>query len=276
MANGRRVRLISHSGRKDDRVDAESLARLARLDIELLHGIEHRGEEAQADLVLLRSRQVLVRQRSALVNHCRGTLKSLGQRLVGCTVENFHRKAPDQIPESVSKVLQAVVGQIAGLSGQIREMDKQVTRLCEEKYPQTNSLRQVRGVGPLTALCYVLTVEDPHRFEKSRQVGAFVGLVPGRRQSGDYEMQRRISKTGDRMLRWLLVQCAHYILGHFGEECDLRRFGLRIGERGGARSKKIAVVAVARKLSVLLHKLWVSGQEYDPFFNAREDRQAVA
>jgi transposase len=130
-------------------------------------------------------------------------------------------------------------------------------------------LRQVEGVGALTALTFVLTLEDPHRFEKSRSVGAYLGLVPGKDQSGDRDPQKRISKEGDEMLRKLLVGSAHYVLGPFGSDSDLRRHGEKIASRGGKNAKKRAAVAVARKLSVLLHRLWVSGDVYDPFHNAR-------
>jgi transposase len=129
--------------------------------------------------------------------------------------------------------------------------------LAEELYPKTRLLRQVPGVGALTALAFVLTVEDPARFAGSRAaVGAYLGLVPGRDQSGESDPQRRISKRGDRMLRRLLVGSARYLLGPFGEDSDLRRHGEKLAARGGKSAKKRAVVAVARKLSVLLHRLW--------------------
>jgi transposase len=114
----------------------------------------------------------------------------------------------------------------------------------------------------------VLTLEDPYRFEKSRTVGAYLGLVPARDQSGDSNPQRHISKEGDKMLRRLLVGSAHYILGPFGKDSDLRRHGEKIASRGAKNAKKRAAVAVARKLSVLLHRLWVSGEVYEPLYNA--------
>jgi transposase len=133
-------------------------------------------------------------------------------------------------------------------------------------------LRQVEGVGVLTALTFVLTLEDPYRFERSRSVGAYLGLVPARDQSGDRDPQRRISKEGDEMLRRLLVGSAHYILGPFGSDSDLRRHGEKIASRGGKNAKKRAVVAVARKLSVLLHRLWITAELYDPLYNAHRRR----
>jgi transposase len=147
--------------------------------------------------------------------------------------------------------------------------------LAEEHYPQTKLLRQVRGVGPLTALTFVLTLEDPKRFQKSRAVGAYLGLAPAKKQSGERDLQQRISKEGDEMLRRLLVGSAHYILlGPFGEDSDLRRHGEKIAQRGGKSAKKRAVVvAVARKLSVLLHHLWISGEAYEPLYNARHPEE---
>ena len=138
-------------------------------------------------------------------------------------------------------------------------------------------MRQVEGIGPLTALTFVLTIEDPLRFEKSRSVGTYLGLVPARGQSGERDPQKRISKEGDEMLRKLLVGSAHYILGPFGSDSDLRRHGEKIASRGGKNSKKRAAVAVARKLSVLLHSLWVSGALYDPLYNThRRTKQEEA
>jgi transposase len=134
-------------------------------------------------------------------------------------------------------------------------------------------LRQVEGVGPLTALTFVLTLEDPYRFEKSRSVGAYLGLVPASDKSGDRDPQRRISKEGDEMLRKLLVGSAHYILGPFGGDSDLRRHGEKIASRGAKNAKKRAAVAVARKLAVLLHRLWVTGEVYDPLYNAHRSQE---
>ena len=141
---------------------------------------------------------------------------------------------------------------------------------------QVALLKKVKGVGTLIALTYVLTLDDPHRFAKSREVGCFLGLKPGRRDSGESQPQMHISKEGDRYLRTMLVQGAHYILGPFGADSDLRRWGLRLAERGGKNAKKRAVVAVARKLAVLLHRLWVSGEVYEPLRNNRKAMRAVA
>ncbi len=266
VANPRELRLIYQNPNKDDRLDAESLARLARVDPQLLKPIEHRSLETAADLAQLKTRKKLVGVRSSLVNHCRGLVKPVGQRLPGCSTESFHKKVVGHIPEILAPALDPIVVEIGRLTEQIKRMDYQLVQVSR-RYPQTTVMQQIKGVGPITALAYALIIEDPLRFSKSRQVGAYVGLCPGRRQSGKRDPQLRITKRGDKLLRSLLVSCAHYILGPFGEECDLRRFGLRLSQSGGKKAKRVATVAVARKLAVLMHHLWVSGQVYDPLYN---------
>jgi transposase len=269
VANARKVRLIYGDKRKNDKLDAENLARLARLDPKLLHPLKHRGEECQAHMALIRSREALVSARTKLVNHVRGAVKSFGARLPKCPARSFHKRAPEHMPEALLPALGPILEQIGSLTERIREYDRKLETIFQEHYPETELLRQVEGVGALTALTFVLTLEDPHRFEKSRSVGAYLGLVPARDQSGDRDPQKRISKEGDEMLRRLLVGSAHYVLGPFGSDSDLRRHGEKIAARGGKNSKKRAAVAVARKLSVLLHRLWMTGEAYDPLHNAR-------
>jgi transposase len=184
-----------------------------------------------------------------------------------CPARSFHNKAPEHIPEALMPALEPILEQIASLTQRIRDYERQLEKVSEEHYPETGLLRQVEGVGPLTALTFVLTLEDPYRFEKSRSVGAYLGLVPATDRSGDRDPQKRISKEGDEMLRKLLVGSAHYVLGPFGSDSDLRRHGEKIASRGGKNAKKRAAVAVARKLSVLLHSLWISGELYDPLYN---------
>src|SRR5215216_1341880 len=234
VANPRKTRLIYSNKRKTDEIDAENLARLARLDPKLLYPLKHRAV-------------------------------------------SFHNKAPEHIPEALWPALGPILKTIGSLTERIREYDRQLETISKEHYPETDLLRQVEGVGVLTALTFVLTLEDPYRFAKSRTVGAYLGLVPARDQSGDRDPQKHISKEGDEMLRKLLVSSAHYILGPFGSESDLRRHGEKIASRGGKNAKKRAVVAVARKLSVLLHRLWVSGEIYEPLYNAhrRGEQQAA-
>jgi transposase len=268
VANARKLRLIYANKHKTDEVDAENLARLARLDPKLLYPLKHRGEDSQAHMAIIRSRQALIGCRTQLVNHVRGAVKSFGARLPKCPARSFHKRASEHIPEALLPALEPILKQIASLTERIRGYERQLEAISEEHYPhETGLLRQVEGVGPLTALTFVLTVEDPYRFEKSRSVGAYLGLVPAKDRSGDRDPQKRISKEGDEMLRKLLVGSAHYILGPFGSDSDLRRHGEKIASRGAKNAKKRAVVAVARKLSVLLHSLWVSAEVYEPLRN---------
>jgi transposase len=269
VANSRKLRLIYSNKRKTDEVDAENLARLARLDPKLLYPLKHRGEEAQAHMAIIRSRQALVGSRTQLVNHVRGAVKSFGHRLPKCPARSFHKRAQEHIPEELRPALKPILETIASLTERIGDYDRKLETISRERYPETELLRQVEGVGPLTALTFVLTVEDPHRFERSRSVGAYLGLVPARDQSGERDPQKHISKEGDEMLRKLLVGSTHYVLGPFGKDSDLRRHGEKIASRGGKNAKKRAAVAVARKLSVVLHRLWVTAEVYDPLYNTR-------
>jgi len=276
VANARKLRLIYANKRKTDEIDAENLARLARLEPKLLYPLKDRGEEGQAHMAIIRSREALVSCRTQLVNHVRGAVKSFGGRLPKCPARSFHNKALEHIPEILWPALGHILEQIGSLTERIREYERELERISKEHYPETDLLRQVEGIGPLTALTFVLTLEDPYRFEKSRSVGAYLGLVPARDQSGDSDLQKRISKEGDEMLRRLLVSGAHYILGPFGSDSDLRRHGEKIASRGGKNAKKRAAVAVARKLAVLLHSLWVSGENYEPLRSAHRSRGQAA
>jgi transposase len=275
VANSRKLRLIYENRTKSDRVDAESLARIARLDRKLLCEVQHRSEAAQADLALLRSRDAIVATRTRLISHVRGSVKSLGVRLPASSSNGFQKNVSGAIPQSVRAVLLPLVDLIAQLTKQIKAFDRRAERLIRDSYPQAQRLLQVRGVGPITALAFILTLEDHRRFRRSRSVGPFIGLVPAREDSGQSRPQKRISKQGDAFLRRLLVGCAHYIMGPFGVDCDLRRHGLAMAARGGKNAKKRAAVAVARKLGVLLHRLWSSEDDYDPLFNAKQ-HQLVA
>jgi len=268
VANARKLRLIYANKRKTDQIDAENLARLARLDPRLLYPLKRRGEDAQAHMALIRSRQALVDCRTQFVNHVRGAVKSFGHRLPKCPARSFHKRASEHIPEALWPALGPILEQIGSLTERIRQYDRKLETISKERYPETELLRQVEGIGPLTALTFGLTLEDPYRFEKSRSVGAYLGLVPATERSGDSDPQKRISKEGDQMLRKLLVGSAHYILGPFGSDSDLRRHGEKIASRGGKNSKKRAAVAVARKLAVLLHSLWISGEAYESLRNA--------
>ncbi len=237
--------------------------RWGRVDPSLLKPIVHRGEQAQRDRILIQARDGFVRARTQLVNQVRGFAKALGTRVPSSSTEAFPKRVRATTPMGLFPGLERLLETIEQLTGTIRQMDREVERLCRERYPETALLRQVPGVGPITALYYVLTLEDPSRFAKSRSVGAYVGLRPKQRDSGEQQPQLRITKAGDALLQRLLVSAAHYILGPFGPDTDLRRAGLRMAERGGSAAKKRAIVATARRLAVLLHRLWVTGEVYE-------------
>ncbi|MFI5073170.1 MAG: IS110 family transposase [Terriglobales bacterium] len=276
VAHARNVRLIGESNRKDDRLDAQTLARLARIDPELLGPVRHRSAKAQIHLTVIRARAELVSARTALVNAARGLAKSYGERLRKCGTGQVSRELVAELSVELREALEPLLAEVESLNERIKEYDARMEKIAAESYPQVALLKQVKGVGTQIALTYVLTLDDPHRFAKSREVGCFLGLKPGRRDSGQSQPQLHISKEGDRYLRTMLVQGAHYILGPFGEDSDLRRWGLQLAKRGGKNAKKRAVVAVARKLAVLLHRLWVSGEVYEPLRNSRKAVRAVA
>jgi transposase len=269
------VGLIVKSRKKDDRIDARTLARLARIDPQLLSPVRHRSAQAQIHLTEIRARAELVRARTALVNSARGLAKSFGERLRKCGTQQVGRELAMGLSAELRPALEPLLREVESLNEHIKEYDRRIEKM-QETYPQVELLKQVKGVGDLISLGYVLTIEDPHRFKKSRDVGCFLGLQPGRRNSGESEPQMHITKEGDRYLRTLLVQGAHYILGPFGEDCDLRRWGRKLSERGGKKAKRRAVVAVARKLAVLLHRLWVSGEVYEPLRNSQKVARAAA
>ena len=269
VGNPRRLRMIWQTDNKNDQRDAEMLARIARLDTKLLHPIQHRNMEAHKDLNILKCRDGLVSCRTNLVNTVRGLLKSQGIVVPSSSTDAFAKKAVSILPSELVPIFRDLLTTIEELSLKIKKFDKMIHKICEKKYPEAIHLQQIKGVGPITSLGYVLTLEQHSRFKKSRDVGPFLGLVPKRDQSGDTDKQLSITKSGNCYLRSTLVSASHYILGPFGEDCDLRRYGLRIAERGGKAAKRKAVVAVARKLAVVMHSLWKSGQTYEPLMNSR-------
>ena len=270
VAHARNVRLIGESRRKDDRFDARTLARLARIDPQLLSRCS-----------------IAARRPSASDGDPSARWTGAGADVVdqhGARTDEVVRGAVARLQPAQSECREAqatesgtasgagtVAAAIESLSERIYEYNQQIEDR-QESYPQVGAAEQMKGVGTLIALTYMLTLEDPQRFRKSRDVGCYVGLQPGRRNSGQSEPQLHISKEGDPYLRTLLVQGAHHILGPFGADSDLRRWGLKLAERGGKNGKKRAVIATARKLAVLLHRLWVSGEAYEPLRNSRAER----
>lgn len=267
VANARKVRAIYQNERKCDRLDAMMLARFARLDPQLLHPIRHGSDETQRDQLAIKLRDSLVRARVSIINAIRSSLKSLGVRLPSPSSAAFARQARDILALDHPEMLPAIEASLKALeelSQQISHYDKAIENIALAKYPEALHLRSIAGIGPITSLSFVLAIEDPHRFKDPRDVGAYLGLVPRRDQSGDTDKQLPISKCGNAYLRRLLVSTAQYLLGHFGPDCDLRRHGLKLSAKGGKAAKKKAVTAVARKLAVLMLTLWQKQSSYTP------------
>jgi len=284
VANTRKLELITGARRKNDRIDAEKLARLGRVDPKLLSPITHRGEQAQEDLAHIRCRHDLVGMRTAAINAARGLVKSSGYRLAACDADYAGPALAAEIPKGPQSVVEPLLRTAEELTKKIKEADQRIHAIAA-RYPQIKLVTAISSVGELTALTFLLTLDDVSRFAKSRDVGAYLGLVPGERQSGGSDPQQRITKEGDRMVRWLLVQCAHTMLRHGGPDSDLRRWGLAKLEqeqqkagKGNRKSptKKKILVAVARKLAVLMHHLYATGEVYDPLYGAKQEAAAKA
>jgi len=282
VANSRKVSLITESQRKNDRLDAEKLARLGRLDPKLLSPIRHRQEDVQRDLAEIRLREALVHSRTMLVNSARGMVKSFGYRLNSCDCDQVDTELAASLPAELRKLVEPLLATAAYTTLRIKAADQRIHEVAK-RYPEIELLTVIYGVGELTALAFVLTIEDAERFGRSREVGPYLGMVPGQAQSGDRDPQQRITKEGDRMVRWLLVQSAHCILKHGAPDSDLRRWGLakieqrdreqqpnRRGKNRKSKGKKRVLVAVARKLAVLMHRLWANGEVYDPLYGAQQ------
>lgn len=275
VANPHRVKLITQSGRKNDRIDAQKLARLARVDPKLLSPVRHRGAEAQADLAVIRARAELVEARTALVNCARGLVKPMGERLRKCDADQVGGGLAAGLGAAVQKIVEPLLKSVEAISQQIEVYDEKIAQIAQ-RYPEVELLTQVYGVGTLIGLTYILTIEDAERFQHSRDVGAFLGIQPKQRESGDSQPELGISKTGDRLLRSYLVQAAHCMLRQGAPDSDLRAWGLGKAGAGGKRAKRRALVGMARKLAVLLHRLWVMGEAYDPLYNRKAAQAAKA
>jgi len=265
VANPRQVKLITSSDRKNDSNDAALLARLARVDPSLLSPLQHRSDKEQMTLTGIRARAQLVKMRTAAMLSLRGMVKCFGVRLPQATSESFLERCRQAVPERLRAALNPLLEIVAALSAQIEACEELLEKTVRQQYPEVTKLSGIYGVGTITGLTFVATLGDPRRFAKSRDVGAYLGLRPRQRQSGSQNPQLRITKAGDTYLRSLLVQCAHAVLRANAPDTALRRWGLKLCERGGKNAKKRAIVAVARKLAVLLQRMWVTGETYRPF-----------
>ena len=265
VANVRELRAISHSDRKSDQVDAEKLARYARLDPNILRPIAHRTVEQQQALTLIRARALLVRLRTAAINAVRGLTKACGHRMPASATPCFAQRSMAAMPPGLGQALGPVLQQIAEMTSKIKQYDRQIQQLGQTEYPETQALLKVHGIGHLTALTFVLTLGSKERFKRSRDVGCYLGLRPMRSQSGEHDPQLGITHAGNAYLRSLLIECSNHILRPHGKDSALRQWGLHLAARGGKQARSKAVVAVARKLAVLLHRLWTTQESYMPF-----------
>ena len=270
VANPRKLRAIYANERKSDERDAEMIARIARMDPKLLYPVKHRSEQAQRDLLQVKLRDNLVRQRVDIISSVRFTLKSLGVRLPSPSTPAFAKCARKNLADQadILALVEPSLCVLDEMTDRIREFDREIQKLCEESYPEAARLQEISGVGPITALVFILVIGDVKRFARARDAGPYLGMVPRRDQSGGLDKQMRISKAGDAYLRRLLVSAAQYILGPFGPDCDLRRHGLMLADRGGQAAKKKAVIAIARKLSVIMLTLLQQQSDYQPLRNA--------
>ena len=267
VANARELRLIYANKFKDDRLDAERLARLGRFDPSLLKPVSVRRPDSATALTLVRSRAGLVDSRTKLINMVRGQLKSHGVRVPkGLSTTTLCQWVVEHTG-SLAAVFEPTLEALSCLDRQVRTLDKRMEPALEGYAPDAVHLTEIAGVGALTVLTFVALVEDPKRFKKARDVGAFLGLVRRRNDSGFHKSQLGITKAGDPYMRRLLVNCAHYILGPFGPDCDLRRWGTALA---GRANKQVAAVGLARKLAVLLLRMWRDGIVYDPFHTSAE------
>lgn len=276
VAKARKLRAIYTNERKCDELDARMLAKIARLDIDLLYPIKHGTEDQQRDSLLIKLRNSLTKQRVSNVLTVRFTLKSLGIRLKSVSTSAFANNARKQLADQpeILRLIDSTLIILDALNEQLKRLDKQIVELIDRKYPAAQQLRKIPGVGPITSLAFVLHISNPESFNKPRDVGAYLGLVPRRDQSGKIDKQLPISKTGNTYLRCLLVQASQYILGHFGPDCDLKTHGLKLASRGGKAAKRKAVVATARKLSVIMLTLWQNQSDYNPHMKKANSKAA--
>lgn len=278
VANARKLRAIYQNDRKCDRLDAQMLAKLLRADADLLSPIQHGSEQAQKDLVAIKIRDSLVRQRVHIIATVRGVIKSLGLRIPASSSESFHVKADVFLAEhpALEPAITPALRSIQSLTEQIKFYEKAIGQAARQYHPQAVKLQQIPSIGPITSMAFVLSIEDPNRFKDPRDVGAYLGLVPRRDQSGGTDKQLPISKAGNRYLRALLVQCAQYLLGHFGPDCALREQGLKLAAKGGKAAKKKAVISIARKLAVMMVAMWQKGSDYEAFPDRKNGRPGPA
>ena len=272
VAHARDLAFIYQGTKKSDRIDAEKLARVARADKKLLHPVKLMDRKRQEALLAIKARDLLVKNRTCIISAIRGFLRSFGIDDHEYSHEVINQIYP-VLPKEIRLNLRGLFTALTAINNCIKDYDRRIAKITQG-YPETRTLQQIKGVGPLIALTFALVIGDPKRFT-SRECSSYTGLVPKRDQSGEVDKQLGITKCGNKLLRRLLIQGAQYIMGPFGEDCDLRDFGNRIARRGGSISRKKASVAVARKLAITMLALWRNPNvTYDPHF--KTNRKKVA
>src|SRR6202030_3815833 len=244
---------------KSDRNDAAGIARIMQSG--WFKEVCVKDLDSHAVKALLASRALLVKIKRDLENKIRGLLKNMGLVIGRAKFNVLAVRAEELIenrPELIAAVRPLLVARKA-IEQQVGDLDRKVLTLARHDV-QVRRFMTVPGVGPITALCFKATVDDPTRFKRSRSVGAYVGLTTRRHASGEMDWSGRISKCGDAMLRTYLFEAANVLLTRVQKWSALKAWGTRLAKRNGLRKAK---VAVARKLAVILHRMWLDGTEFN-------------
>ena len=271
--------LCGRRRRKNDPTDAAELAELMRMNSNRIVEVEHKPEDVAVDFVLLKARDTLVKSRTAAINFVRGELKTFGVRIQPMDADCFGRRAAPHVPAELRRALKPMIDEIVGLTARIKSYEKNIKKAVATTYPQAKRfVDEVYGVSDVVALAFVLTIFNPERFRRARDVGPYLGLEPKERSSGTIKPQLGVSKAGNPFMRKLLVQSAHFLLGGFAvneeRSGDLREWGMSLKRRGGKAAKKRAAVAVARKLAVAMLASWKSETPWDPRYASKRKKTA--
>ena len=255
IANPGKVPSITKSNTKNDRNDARELARLAIADVSMLHPVKLRDEVYQQMLRYHRGRNELVCVRTKLISQLRGFAKSMGCRIDDCSTERFHKIDKSMWPTELESVGWPILDVIEVVNLKIKAFEKAIRDLSEtpEFKDMVGRVRTVYGVGEIGSTAFIAIIGgDPARFDRSRDIGAYLGLIPKQDQSGDKDKQLHITHAGSSLIRTVLVECAGVALQSNAKETDIKLKGLRIAMNGGGIAKKKARTAVARSLAVTM------------------------
>jgi transposase len=244
---------------KSDRNDAAGIARIMQTG--WFKEVRVKNIDSHLIKALLVSRALLVKIKRDLENQIRGLLKNLGLIIGRAKFNVFAVRAEELIEDrpELEAVIKPLLAARKVIEGQVADLDRKVLKLARHDV-QVRRLMTVPGIGPVTALCFKATIDDPTRFKRSRSVGAYVGLTTRRHASGEVDWSGRISKCGDAMLRMYLFEAAGVLLTRVPKWSALKAWGIRLAKRNGLRKAK---VAVARKLAVILHRMWIDETEFN-------------